>query len=72
MCVLDIHWREYVSQTTILVIYNGIHAEMEKRELGSGVSAPRKSFAKQALSIAGKYLSSFVTLRSFLSAAASI
>ena len=51
---------ECVGQTPILVTYNGIHAEMGKRERGPGGSAPRKFFTSHALQIAGKYLFSFV------------
>ena len=42
-----------------LVIYNKIHAKLQKRERGPGGSAPRKIFATHALQIAGKYLFSF-------------
>ena len=56
-----IYMGECVSQTPILVTYNGIHAEMQNIERGPGGGAPRKIFTSHALQIAGIYFFRFVT-----------
>ena len=47
-------------RSPILVTYNGIHAQLEKRERGPGGEAPRIIFPSHSLQIAEKYLFSFV------------
>ena len=59
-CVHDIHWGECFAWTPVLITYNGIHAQVQRGEWGSGGSTPRKIFASHPLQIAREHLLSFV------------